>query len=401
MFGDNEAFWNSDPQLNVGSRHHVLPQFYMAGFSDSRNFIRQVDRDTGHARTQHIRKTLSEKDYFTVVTHDMEADGRLESFLSHLEGATAGVVRGLTHPLLRVWPVTPDLREILALFVAFQFVRGRKARRAFEMFADLAERAHWSGITRENAAQVLKGKGAEPTKENIEQLLAWADQMEGSEFIPSTNDHLEFMSKFPFEVASRLRARPMRLVRWDSPVLITSDEPVMLVNGPERLADHRMGLSTADEVWVPLSPQHLLIFDRPGSFAADNWSAGDAAMIAPFNESMAMNSFESYLSTPGVTFDGLDVPPGTRPVMSVSGLEGLVDTERYSGVDVRRRPRGFRAPATGATSNSDLEERLQERPDGAPLGDPVPNPARDGVHWAARYASGPDGNTAPVELPRR
>jgi hypothetical protein len=104
---ERDPLEGADPSEGVGSRHHIVPKFYLDRFADSRGYLTIVDRDTGRESVQHVRKVLREKDYFTVVNLDMEPDGRVEQLLATIEGNAATALVNVTRTTLRCWPPPP------------------------------------------------------------------------------------------------------------------------------------------------------------------------------------------------------------------------------------------------------------------------------------------------------
>lgn len=343
-------FWSKDPLANiaqnegVGSRHHLLARSYMERFADARGRITAITRDTGERRTQSVKRTLVERDFYTVINTDMQADGRVEKLLGFIEGSAVTTIRNTCSDRWSIWPPSPDYREALIMFTAFQVLRGRRQRRSIEIIADLYERSYWSHLSEDNAVDVLRSHGTEPTEQAVSELLAWRRSLDDIDFVPSTNDHIALMLDLFPRYSHALRRRPMRIHEWQHDCLITADEPVVLMPSPDHL-DGPVGLANAFHVWLPLGPRHLLVFGPDGELGPDTWVPSAHLDPGGINAALVHNSYEVYLTRPGSTPPGVDGHPGARPVMNIWGGDGFIDHARYAHKAQRVRPMGgFRMP---------------------------------------------------------
>lgn len=316
----------------------------MERFADSRGQITAIDRETGQARTQSVKKTLVERDFYTVVNTDMKADGRVEKLLAFIEGNAVTAIRNTCSDRWRIWPLPPDYREALIMFTAFQALRGRRKRRTIEIIADLQERTYWSAVAEGNAADVLRGRGEEPTAEAVAELLQWCNALDDIDFVPSTNDHISLMLEMFPSYSHALRRRPVRIHEWPRDCLITADEPVVLMPGPDHL-DGPVGIGNAFHVWLPLGPRHLLVFGPDGDLGPDEWVSSGHLDPEGINAALVHNSSEVYLIQPGTRPPGVNRHPGPRPVMNIWGGDDFIDHSRYALKTQRVRPMGrFRLP---------------------------------------------------------
>ncbi len=336
----------ADPNVGVGSRHHILPRFYLERFADGAGMVDQYDRDDGSKRRLHVRNVLVERDFYTIVNTDGVADGRVEQLLAAVEGNAAQALRNLFHPAFGQWPPPIDYREALVHLVAFQLLRGRSHRRAIELMADFEFRLFWSQVDSANAASVLRDRGEDDSPESVEGLLEALQDLDDLEIAPSTNDHIGIMlESFP-QIAHVLRQRPLYLAEWDQPCIITCDEPVLLCPHPDQPPGLGTGVLTAAEIWFPLDPRRLLIFGGYRALGSDGRETPDAEDAELLSELLKHNSYEFYFCPPHVEPASIGVAPGPRAVMNLTFGGDSVDVARYAGIDVRRRPLArFRVPS--------------------------------------------------------
>jgi hypothetical protein len=110
-------------------RHHLVPQSYLRRFADERHQVRAVSRnDLGRSFVTSILNAPVERDFYALET-DEGWSQELEKQLGHFEGLAADAVSRI----LEGWfPPSADDRELVAAFVALQFLRGSDMREAVQ-----------------------------------------------------------------------------------------------------------------------------------------------------------------------------------------------------------------------------------------------------------------------------
>lgn len=253
-----------DPDDKVGTQQHIVPQLHLHYFANTRNQIAVVDRRTGHRFLAPTTRPGSavERDFNTFVNIDGQLDGSLDHLLTYIEGRAAPVIKKMVEgSAFTKFPPSEQDRDDLCIFLAFQMTRGRKVRRRTEMLADLY--AHVmipANMTPVEAEALLVAKNIEPTAEAINELVSMSMEMERYEFVADPNAHLALMGPLAKEMYQQLATRRWYLAEFDTPSLVTCDEPVVLSFEDDN--PQRGGLLNADEVWFPLSPKHLLTLTR-------------------------------------------------------------------------------------------------------------------------------------------
>lgn len=284
-----------DLRSQVGTRHHIVPRTILRRFANSAGQIRLRDRITSKVRIVSVGD-VAVKDFYTFIDLDMAPNGAMEVWLSEVEAEFARVIRpylstsafGVARP-----PAGID-RFALDTFVAVQALRGMRTRRAMELVADY-------GMKLVNQDKI--------SAEEIQQI----------EIVPHQNEHIEFMHRASETLADHLSHRPVSVATLDAPLLIIGDEPVVLtprdgapkgdlrdrlrIEGehvaPENLVQisnsHGVGFHDADEVILPLSPCHALVYGPAGArLDSMSWSVegGAAVKVAhEVNRLQAKNAF--------------------------------------------------------------------------------------------------------------
>ena len=117
----------------------------------------------------------------------------------------------------------------MCLFLAFQKVRGKLTRKRIEMLGDLwAHLQIPAGMTTEQARAWLQANEQEATPESVQEIVELSASMEDIEFVPDPNAHLSVMGGVALRISELLLPRPWWIAEYDSPALLTSDEPVAL-----------------------------------------------------------------------------------------------------------------------------------------------------------------------------
>jgi hypothetical protein len=253
-----------DTAEGVGSKHHTVPAFYLRRFATKSGQLLKRDRVTGQLSSCNLRD-LSIRDFYTTVGEGGVLDGRLEQVLGMVETNARRIFADLLSPIHQPGPLDAVDQGALVQFLAFQLTRGLRKRREIELMADYT-------------ARLQAGK-----------------RLAGSlPVVPHPNMHLEMMCRTAEHLAPYMSDRPVALIVLDRPLLITSDEPVILslaedhvehhpdcfITKKERARRRRLqkysqtfhiyptrpsGVAKAVEIALPLTPRSILFLGPPGA----------------------------------------------------------------------------------------------------------------------------------------
>jgi hypothetical protein len=320
-----------DPDAAVGARHHQLPRFYLERFANERMQIAAVDRRTGERRVTAIKDTAAEKDFYTAINTEGEKDGKTEHLLTHIEGNAARAIRNILNPVFRLFPPQPQDRADLCLFLAFQKVRGKLTRKRIELLSDLWAHAHVPGdMTAEQATAWLRTHSQEVTPDSVKELADLSVSMGDLEFKPDPNEHLRAMGELALRISEMLLPRPWWIAEYDSPALLTSDEPIALhFRDRSRPPGYGYGIAYADEIWFPLDPRRLLILGRPGAPLPEQRLGVPLETARTVNLTVTAGAYERvYMHPDQDHLKGMRLPkPG--PILQVHG-QLPIDFGRYN-----------------------------------------------------------------------
>lgn len=249
-----------DPSLQVGALHHIVPRFYLQRFSGNGKVRRRAPAETA---TQLVNVTsLGIRDFYTAVSdrrppaehaaapddadQDRYLDSALEQVLTRIEGWGADVLRRLTDEPGA--PVRMDERYALTQFLSFQFVRGCRRRREIEKIGEywaktmLSDGAVPRKVRREADLRAARRAGRSTGRGNggwkkrrpsAAPRLTEA-QLRDLSITPHPNEHLRMLGDSAHQVGEHLFPRPVTVVEFDQPYLLTCDEPVLVLDPADR-----------------------------------------------------------------------------------------------------------------------------------------------------------------------
>jgi len=260
------------PTAKVGAVHHTVPKFYLRRFARSEQLLVRVP-GSSDANLRNIAD-IGVRDFYTAV---VDADGlrvlqeadvlpvpevreawrdsdgpkgvdaRLEEIFSTVEGWTATVLTRMAEQPDR--PLTRDERYALTTFLSLQMVRGVRFRREIELLGEFYAKSMLAqplSLKARRPAQVAAARraGRTPARGNGRRLPPKHDprdaltdeQLRKVQIRPHPNEHLRVLGPTAEAAAPHLFVRPFTLVELDRPLLITADEPVVVVSSVE--ADH-------------------------------------------------------------------------------------------------------------------------------------------------------------------
>lgn len=349
-----KAFLGRDHSGRIGTKHHVLPRFYIQRFADAKGVVRLIDRETGVSRLSKPENALLQRNFYTMIEKGGDSSGSVEALIGVIEGLAAIAIKKLEVPPFREFSVPLELRETLSSFAALQAVRGHRHRRNVEIITDLAHRLEVGSITPENVTEFLNRRGVNPTDKAIAECLDVVSHLDDLEFVPHTNDSIHSMLKMWPKLHRYFEARPMTVINFGERCLATCDEPLLLVVAEE---NHLMGsgFATADEIWFPLSPSHLLVFGPLGGSLEEGFRSEKARNVADINRKIMSNSHLVVVACPDVAHLGLDPIPGPQPAMFIhTGTDNLLHSSVQRILNQRAPIARFYVPSADNVMHTEL-----------------------------------------------
>jgi hypothetical protein len=263
--------------------HHVLPQFYLIAWADEKGLIAMLNRDGKEVKTG-ARSLAVETDFYAFERDDGEKDSSVELALAEVDGKGSEVHRTL---LEGRFPPSQEEKATFASWIGLQWVRGRWSRSSGEELADKLQKMLFRFALENAELGETRGDGEsedrepEPLPEELRDEpsaripdLSWMSKSQREELSEQLDKH-SFIMPRPFQLRQMLISMPQaaqpfldsewHLLRFESPELLTSDEPIILQRRP-RPENRFLGIgpASADHLYFPLSPSTCLAMIRNG-----------------------------------------------------------------------------------------------------------------------------------------
>lgn len=231
--------------------HHVVPQFYLRRFADGERMVREWSIDTQQGLLVSVRRATVVKDLYTIDDkHGAELDG-FEDVFSRIESEAA---RALNEVLTdHRWPLNDKSRQQLSLWLSAQYLRTPRTRGFLEaQMNSLRSSLDQSSIN--GLRDEIRALGW--TDKEID--IKWAETLDyyASEGPQRRNVHVGWFRSLVFDASKKLFERPWHLFRFDDPVLMTSDCPIVPIR--ENIREPGLHLLAAPLVHIPLDRFTLL-----------------------------------------------------------------------------------------------------------------------------------------------
>ncbi len=256
-----------DPAAKVGSVHHTVPQFYLRRFARGEQVATRTPGEP-EVLVRNIRD-MGQRDFYTAVvdadglahmksalempseqqaavwrggTGKAVLDGRIEDVLAVVDGWGAAVLTRLTEQPER--PLTKEERYALTTFLSFQMTRGVRTRREIELIGEYyvkmslrsplsakQQRRADLAAARRAGRTPARGNGRKlPPKQTAGDRVVTDGMLRQVGIRPSPNEHLLLLAGTSEQVAEHLFVRPFTVVELDVPLLVTCDEPVVVLS---------------------------------------------------------------------------------------------------------------------------------------------------------------------------
>ena len=211
-----------------------------------------------------------EKDFYSVKGPEGELFTEAEDALAVYDGKASAIHAAM---LAGNFPLQEDDRIEFGLWIGLQQLRGRASRQSGEEMHDqvlklivkfgLEQSLHPEDGDLPPLPKPPPGAGPGVRIPNLSGLPDDVKEVLGDpsryQFAPSRPQQLIFMLEGVPKLAEPYLAAEWHLLRFERPLLFTSDEPIILFREPGPESDLRgIGPASADAIYLPLSPRHCL-----------------------------------------------------------------------------------------------------------------------------------------------
>ncbi|MCX5169056.1 DUF4238 domain-containing protein [Streptomyces antibioticus] len=296
-------------------KHHLVPASYLRRWEeDGKIRVTHVDQKKSHLSAP--EKAARETDYYRLESPDLDESALppllFEKMLGEVEGMSVGVIDALAEHGPDV--LTPKQRAEFSLFLAFQITRGHSFRTANRLMVGDFFKMQYEGVTREGVRQLLIERGMPATETDIEAAQAALREVTEGDLVMQPQDAaiVAESGSVAIQLGEHLFARDWHTFETLR-LLVTCDEPVVLLGGPPRRRDERAGVSTAAVAMFPLGPSKLLVMFHPRMRPRGSLRL-DAVETAEINrEIMSATSRWAFEQPSRHVTERMPVPPPAPP----------------------------------------------------------------------------------------
>jgi hypothetical protein len=241
---------------------------YLRRFADGKTQVLLVRRDDPTERQlSSVARACRETGYYVIPTDDLEDHAReghepemAEQTLSDIEGTANLRIDELLH---EGCPPSDEVRFTLSLFFAIQITRGASFRRTMNEIGEaLAPSWLAAQFPDDEIRRRLKERGKSASDSEVGELYEFVTGPNGPNPQWRQGNYVQEALRHALQLQRYLFFRTWRLLRFEQPCLITSDEPVAVLAGDGPLP---MGPANSSAIWVPLDRQHSLAMTLTGT----------------------------------------------------------------------------------------------------------------------------------------
>jgi hypothetical protein len=244
------------------ARDHIVPQMLLRRFADEGERVLASPRVGGPAVPMTVKRACREAGFYDVdidpAFSHLAPRNQIEMSLADFEGRASRLFDRFAGDQL---DLSDQDRFDLMLFVAFQAVRGWSFREEISELATLMAKEELRPRLTTERLRVQLRKDGRPNEDAAVQ--AWREELMTSNWkvVPSQSAAVQQMGLLALNVIhpDLYFRRRVRLLRFEEPALLLSDEPVALWVRRDRDLDvHPLGIATADAVYMPIDRRHAI-----------------------------------------------------------------------------------------------------------------------------------------------
>ncbi|MBE8524235.1 DUF4238 domain-containing protein [Amycolatopsis sp. H6(2020)] len=291
-------------------RHHIVSKFYLSYFADEDEQVTTVMLPGDRVFPQSIGNASVHIDYYTVIDQAGQQSDEVEQAFSVAETNAAKAWREVASG---VWPLSDELRESMAVWLALQLLRGTHVRNRMSEMASHALLLEVILGGRAGLREALSAAG-DPVDDdtvNREWIGFFKNPVRAE---AGANHHMQHLANMLPRVTQSLLDRSWLLTEFERKALATCDHPVHVVPNEELTRTGRgTGIENATVIHVPLTRRHSLAMYLPSAWpqlaarGRDLRQPGVAA-TALYSNSCTVNGARRFLfhhpeDTPLASFD--------------------------------------------------------------------------------------------------
>ena len=247
-------------------KHHLVPASYLRRWAEDGK-IRVTEVDEQHTYVTAPKTAARQTDFYRLEHPQLDANKLppllFETILSKAEGNAHQVIDHLLEQR-DVTGLAPEQTAEFAWHLALSITRGRAFRAEQQEMLNDFYRLQYSKVTDEGIRARLKEHGIDPTPAEVATNREFLDDLQTGEVRVErpVASSIAMSAEMAGPLGERLFQRSW-VVFETPPILVTCDEPVVIVGGPGSPRSERSGVETAGALLYPLSPSSLLVLFHP------------------------------------------------------------------------------------------------------------------------------------------
>ncbi|MGF9760885.1 DUF4238 domain-containing protein [Microvirga sp. 0TCS3.31] len=304
-----------------GRKQHLVPASYLARWSvDDR--VRVTEVDTRRSYIARPERVGLETDFYRLKADDLDADDlpplALEVLLSKIEGKAK---QGIDELLAEGAP-SPEHGAFLAWFIALQATRGRAFRASMRAQSHEISKLQYKDLDEAGVKRLIQQNRGEATDAEVAAGMDSITKILSDEWtiVPQDAALAAMAAQIAGELVSVLLLQRRWLV-YDTPaVLVTCDEPVVALAGPDGERGESGGFGDAPVILFPLSPTKLLVMLR-NDLEPESQLELDHLEVADINRELVAASFRWVFEQPSRRVGRAMPVPGPPPTIEVEQVQ--------------------------------------------------------------------------------
>lgn len=262
-------------------RHHVIPQFYLRGFSENEK-IGVLDLQKQEIRLGNVADVAVESDYFSLQS---DQGVNYEDFLAVRESAAAAALHKVKSG---TWPLDRNSIRDIAEFVIQLHLRVRSKRQVYTEIKAGIIKLLVSGAGREGVRSWIENaESAAISDARLDWEIAQLTSKGGVLLSHDPAQHVSMMEQLVPEVLSLLVSARPTLITFHRKSLIVSDNPVLLYPRADQAFELGVGMKTAGGWLIPLSRRQAIQFDLVSGISDQPVLPGSTWLANTLNQQFA------------------------------------------------------------------------------------------------------------------
>lgn len=293
--------------MSRAKSHHVVPRRYLARFA--KDGLVEVVRFGADAGPESIRRAARVSEFYTTRGAAGEPVDLVERWLNDVEKMLYPGFQAIDGGQ---WPLKPEDRERVALWIAVQYLRTPIVRELGTKLGGLVVEQELSDAARADFVQRQLRDHPDADEQVVREIAETSLDQAKRHLLAkaaSAEWHADGIERYARPLAEGLLQRQWTIIRFRRSALVTSDDPV----GLQCLASEPAGLSNAAVVTFPVDRRTgLVMLHEEG---ADKLGRPSASVARRLNQLTINRARRSVFYHPDdQPLAGLSIPTGPRRV---------------------------------------------------------------------------------------